>query len=38
MTSPQKAKGNAWEHKVAGHITDLHGEKFIRVPHSGELT
>jgi len=35
MTSPQKAKGNAWERKVADHLTELYGEKFIRVPHSG---
>lgn len=35
MTSPQKAKGNAWERKVAEHLTALYGEKFIRVPHSG---
>ena len=35
MTSPAKAKGNAWERKVAEHLTALYGEKFIRVPHSG---
>lgn len=35
MTSPQKAKGNAWERTVADHLTILYGEKFIRVPHSG---
>jgi hypothetical protein len=35
MTSPQKAKGNAWERQVADHLTALYGEKFIRVPGSG---
>lgn len=35
MTSPQKAKGNAWERQVADHLTELYGEKFIRVPGSG---
>ena len=35
MTSPQKAKGNAWENTVARHLTELYGETFIRVPHSG---
>ena len=35
MTSPQKAKGNAWENTVAKHLTELYGESFIRVPHSG---
>lgn len=35
MTSPQKAKGNSWERKVADHLTALYGERFIRVPHSG---
>jgi hypothetical protein len=35
MTSPQKAKGNAWERQVAEHLTNLYGERFIRVPHSG---
>lgn len=35
MTSPQKAKGNAWERKVADHLTVVYGERFIRVPHSG---
>ena len=35
MTSPQKAKGNAWERRVADHLTVTYGERFIRVPHSG---
>ena len=35
MTSPQKIKGNAWENTVARHLTELYGETFIRVPHSG---
>lgn len=35
MTSPQKAKGNAWENTVARYLTELYGETFIRVPHSG---
>ena len=35
MTSPQKTKGNAWENTVCKHLTDLYGESFIRVPHSG---
>jgi len=35
MTSPQKAKGNSWERKVADHLTALYGEKFLRVPGSG---
>jgi hypothetical protein len=35
MTSPQKIKGNAWENTVAKHLTELYGESFIRVPHSG---
>ena len=35
MTSPQKTKGNAWENTVCKHLTELYGESFIRVPHSG---
>ena len=35
MTSPSKAKGNSFERKVADFLTDLYGEKFIRVPGSG---
>ena len=35
MTSPQKSKGNAWERRVADHLTVTYGERFIRVPHSG---
>jgi hypothetical protein len=35
MTSPQKAKGNSFERQIADFLTELYGEKFIRVPHSG---
>lgn len=35
MPSPSKAKGNSFERQTADFLTELYGEKFIRVPHSG---
>jgi len=35
MTSPSKAKGNSFERQTADFLTNLYGEKFIRVPGSG---
>jgi len=35
MPSKQKIKGSTWERDVAKHLTELYGETFIRVPHSG---
>jgi hypothetical protein len=33
--SKSKNKGKSWERDVANHLTELYGETFIRVPHSG---
>jgi hypothetical protein len=30
-----KNKGKSWERDVANHLTEIYGETFIRVPHSG---
>lgn len=38
MTSPSKNKGNTWEREVAGYLTKLYGEPFIRAPGSGAYT
>lgn len=35
MPSPSKAKGNSFERQTADFLTELYGEKFIRVPGSG---
>jgi len=35
MPSKQKIKGSTWERDVAKHLTEIYGETFIRVPHSG---
>jgi len=35
MTSSSKAKGNSFERQTADFLTNLYGEKFIRVPNSG---
>ena len=35
MPSKQKIKGATWERDVAKHLTEIYGETFIRVPHSG---
>ena len=38
MTSPQKAKGNAFERLIAKHLTGIFEENFSRVPTSGAMT
>lgn len=35
MTSKSKSKGSSWERDIANFLTDLYGEKFVRVPNSG---
>jgi len=35
MTSPQKAKGSAFEREVANFLSELYEESFIRAPGSG---
>lgn len=35
MPSKSKTKGNSFERETADFLTDLYGEKFIRVPGSG---
>ncbi|MSQ05514.1 MAG: hypothetical protein EXR40_05970 [Nitrosomonadaceae bacterium] len=35
MGSKSKTKGKTWEREVATFLTQLYGETFIRVPHSG---
>jgi hypothetical protein len=35
MGTKSKTKGKTWERDVATFLTDLYGETFIRVPHSG---
>lgn len=35
MTSKSKTKGSSWERDIANFLTDLYGEKFVRVPNSG---
>ena len=38
MTSPQKAKGNAFERDVAKHLSTIFEANFARVPTSGAMT
>jgi len=38
MTSPQKAKGNAWERDVAKLLSNVFESNFARVPTSGAMT
>jgi len=38
MTSPQKAKGNAFERDVAKHLSTIFESNFARVPTSGAMT
>ena len=33
--SASKRKGSSWERYIANHLTELYGEKFIRVQNSG---
>ena len=35
MPSPQKVKGKSFENAKAKFLTEIYGEKFIRVPTSG---
>lgn len=35
MSSPQKAKGSAFEREVANFLSDIYNESFIRAPGSG---
>jgi hypothetical protein len=35
MGSKSKNKGKSWEREFATFLSDLYGESFIRVPHSG---
>jgi len=35
MTSPQKAKGSAFEREVANFLSEIYNESFIRAPGSG---
>jgi hypothetical protein len=35
MPSPSKAKGNTFERHIADFLTELYGERFMRVPGSG---
>ena len=35
MAQKSKTKGKSWERDVASHLSELYGESFIRVPHSG---
>jgi hypothetical protein len=35
MTSPQKAKGGAWEREVATYMSKLYESSFVRAAHSG---
>lgn len=35
MTSPQKAKGGAWERQCAKVLSELYEESFVRTAHSG---
>ena len=35
MPSPQKVKGKSFENSKAKFLTEIFGEKFIRVPTSG---
>jgi hypothetical protein len=35
MTSPQKAKGSAWEREISTFLSSLYGASFCRVPNSG---
>lgn len=35
MPSPSKQKGNSWEREVAGYLSKLYEESFIRAPGSG---
>ena len=35
MPSPSKAKGNSFERQTADFLSNLYGEKFLRVPGSG---
>lgn len=35
MASKSKTKGSSWEREFANFLTELYGEKFVRVPNSG---
>lgn len=35
MSSKSKNKGKSWERDFANHLTEMYGEQFVRVPHSG---
>lgn len=35
MANASKQKGKSWERDVANYLTELYGEKFLRVPNSG---
>lgn len=35
VSRKSKEKGKSWERDVATHLSQLYGESFIRVPHSG---
>lgn len=35
MGQKSKTKGKSWERDVANHLSELYGQSFIRVPHSG---